>query len=744
MNQAQKAICLSPGIVKQLNWQRLLGVSEAKYYARLMRSVKRSLNDADMIVDWGNKRQAAANKMAQRYNKPLLRLEDGFIRSIGLGQVNTKAKHQAYSLVVDDVGIYYDATRPSRLENILVDGQLDQLPSAELATPMTPLDLDDPQLLNRADQCIKTITQHNLSKYNDSDQWNLGIKNHYRLLLVDQVRNDLSIAGANANSDTFKIMLDAALQAHPDAEIIIKSHPASRLAKGGHYDQAMIDHMVGELPSFTGKVHLLQKNCNPLALVKQVDEVYVVSSQLGFEALMLEKKVVCFGLPFYAGWGLTEDRQTLARRNKQRSLQQVFAAAYLMYSHYFDPLTDQPCELELLLDFFIRQRQQFERNRGINLCLGFPPWKRGYLRRFLFSPWGETRFFNRRQSLLNYLSKPLDQQVSGQYKVLFWGDSGRAIDLSTEQEKIKETVRVEDGFIRSVGLGKYYIPPISLVFDSAGIYYDPATESELEKIISAGDFSDDDLQLAQRVQEKLLKTGVTKYNIGQQALPKPLLEAKKAGKKIILVPGQVEDDASIAAACEEVKDDFALVKAVKERDSEAIIVYKPHPDVVSGHSPASARHDAIVAIVDYRVTEVNVNDCLAIADEVHTMSSLTGFEALLRGKLVFTYGKPFYAGWGLTSDKFVIARRNREVPLLELIAAVLIIYPRYIDYRQGFFINAEQALEHIILTTDSEQGRASSSSLKVGEIPRRLRKFSYFISGLCYSLRLKCLDREVH
>ena len=170
MNQAQKAVCLSRGIAKQSNWQRLLGVSEASYYARLMRLGKRSVNDADMVVDWGNKRQAAASKMAQRYHKPLLRLEDGFIRSIGLGQVNTKAKHQAYSLVVDDVGIYYDATRPSRLENILVDGQFDQLPSAKLATPMAPLDLDDPQLLNRADQCIKTITQHNLSKYNDSDQ----------------------------------------------------------------------------------------------------------------------------------------------------------------------------------------------------------------------------------------------------------------------------------------------------------------------------------------------------------------------------------------------------------------------------------------------------------------------------------------------------------------------------------------------------------------------------------------------
>ena len=150
-----------------------------------------------------------------------------------------------------------------------------------------------------------------------------------------------------------------------------------------------------------------------------------------------------------------------------------------------------------------------------------------------------------------------------------------------------------------------------------------------------------------------------------------------------------------------------------------------------------------MALVNYRVTEVNINDCLAIADEVHTMSSLTGFEALLRGKLVFTYGKPFYAGWGLTSDKFVIERRTRQVPLLELIAAVLIVYPRYIDYRKGFFISAEQALERIILTANLSQGCCTESKLEVGKIYRKLCKFSYFIGGLCYNLRHKYLDREV-
>ena len=39
---------------------------------------------------------------------------------------------------------------------------------------------------------------------------------------------------------------------------------------------------------------------------------------------------------------------------------------------------------------------------------------------------------------------------------------------------------------------------------------------------------------------------------------------------------------------------------------------------------------------------------LGIVDEVHTLTSLTGFEALLRGIEVHAYGGPFYAGWGLT------------------------------------------------------------------------------------------------
>jgi len=53
------------------------------------------------------------------------------------------------------------------------------------------------------------------------------------------------------------------------------------------------------------------------------------------------------------------------------------------------------------------------------------------------------------------------------------------------------------------------------------------------------------------------------------------------------------------------------------------------------------------------------------------MTSLSGFEALLRDKKVVTYGSPFYAGWGLTEDHAVTERRCRRRTLEELIYLAL-------------------------------------------------------------------------
>lgn len=78
------------------------------------------------------------------------------------------------------------------------------------------------------------------------------------------------------------------------------------------------------------------------------------------------------------------------------------------------------------------------------------------------------------------------------------------------------------------------------------------------------------------------------------------------------------------------------------------------------------------------------------------MTSLLGFEALLRGLKVTTTGAPFYAGWGLTTDKGrVPARRGRHVNLESLAHAALIDYPRYFDPVSKLPCSPELALKRL-------------------------------------------------
>jgi capsular polysaccharide export protein len=79
-----------------------------------------------------------------------------------------------------------------------------------------------------------------------------------------------------------------------------------------------------------------------------------------------------------------------------------------------------------------------------------------------------------------------------------------------------------------------------------------------------------------------------------------------------------------------------------------------------------------------------------MVDEVHVNTSLAGFEALLRNKPVTTYGVPFYAGWGLTTDLGPVPkRRSAGRTLDELVAAALLLYPRYLDPVSGLPCPAE-------------------------------------------------------
>jgi capsular polysaccharide export protein len=119
------------------------------------------------------------------------------------------------------------------------------------------------------------------------------------------------------------------------------------------------------------------------------------------------------------------------------------------------------------------------------------------------------------------------------------------------------------------------------------------------------------------------------------------------------------------------------------------------------------------------VGQVPIAACLALADEVHTMTSLVGFEALLRGLPVVTYGQPFYASWGLTQDHAPIQRRTRRLTLDELVAGALIRYPRYISWSARCFCSAEDKVREL-----AAQGQPSARRK-----PRLLIKLSSLMAS---------------
>lgn len=278
-------------------------------------------------------------------------------------------------------------------------------------------------------------------------------------------------------------------------------------------------------------------------------------------------------------------------------------------------------------------------------------------------------------------------------------------------------VRLEDGFLRSVGLGADLIRPLSWVMDRRGIYYDATSPSDLEVLLQTVDFDVDLLARAQLLRERLVAARITKYNVGATGWERPR-GLGGAGQQtdgqggwcvdsdhtvvappqrwVVLVPGQVESDASLAFGAPGVRRNLDLLRAVRAGSPEAYVIYKPHPDVVAGLRLQGDGEDDAAGWCDEVVVDVAMGDLLPEVDEVHTLTSLTGFEALLRGKKVVCYGQPFYAGWGLTVDLLPLLRRRRRLTLDELVAGVLILYPTYVSRTTGKFTTAERALDELL------------------------------------------------
>lgn len=263
--------------------------------------------------------------------------------------------------------------------------------------------------------------------------------------------------------------------------------------------------------------------------------------------------------------------------------------------------------------------------------------------------------------------------------------------VSDAEAREFRVVRIEDGFLRSVGLGADLIRPLSWVLDWRGIYFDATQPSDLEVLLSETDFSPDMLQRAAGLRERIVAAGLTKYNVGTKSWQRP-----SAARRVILVPGQVESDASIAYGAPGIKTNLGLLKAVRAANPDAYVLYKPHPDVVAGMRAKGKGEDAAARWCDEVVIDVPMGDLLREVDEVHCLTSLTGFEALLRGKKVACHGQPFYSGWGLSEDKAPVVRRTRRLSLDELVAGAMILYPLYMSRTRDALISPEEALDELI------------------------------------------------
>lgn len=577
----------------------------------------------DLVGVWGHSPTSPRGEaVAAHRSAQIVRIEDSFLRSVKLGRDGDLP----IGLNIDTKGVHFDPTTPSDLETILTEDPL-----------------DDTALLNRAKSGITALKVAQISKYNSFDPA-LPVPDPGYVLVIDQTRKDASIKASGADSNTFREMLFYAQTEHTGAKIIVKTHPETA---AGHRDGYFTQKDTSD------RIVLSDENLSPWALFEGAIAVYTVSSQLGFEAILAGHKPVVFGQPFYAGWGLTDDRNPLQRRQRNLTRAQLFAGAMILYPTWYDPFHDRLCS--------------YEEAAATLTCLA-QAWRNDY------RGWvaADMRLWKR---------KPLQQIFGGPKPVIFSKGAQAAAKAKARDRRVmcwgaddsRNAVRIEDGFLRSRGLGADLIAPLSLVLDDVGIYYDASRPNRLENLINASEGLDQNARdRASALITRITDARLSKYNTKSDQLP----DLPKGRR--ILVPGQVEDDASIKFGTMDVASNAALLEAVRASNPAAVIIYKPHPDVEAGLRPGAVPHADTLA--DVVLQKVDPIDAIDAVDEIWTMTSLLGFEALLRGKQVTCLGMPFYAGWGLTDDRAMpIARREARVDLTALVHAALIAYPRYYD-----------------------------------------------------------------
>lgn len=389
---------------------------------------------------------------------------------------------------------------------------------------------------------------------------------------------------------------------------------------------------------------------DPWHLVSGATEVLVdADDELAFIAALAGVPVRCVG----------DGRFNLLEGGGKEQLREAFRRHVL--KQCIDPFTGESIDFADAVELSGFWRRLIDSNRDISAAVGFASWKRKTVGPLL---WGGAA--------VPFVGALRD--AAAEDHIAVWKSRAGWRNLARLESSGAKLTEVEDGFIRSAGLGAECIPPLSVVVDRSGIYFDPSRASDLEMLLEAGEFPPELIERARRLRTLIVQSGISKYEAGASPL-----ERRETGKRQLLVVGQVEDDRAVIRG-KGPATNIALLERVRAENPDAHLIYKAHPDVLAGHRKGAIATERCLAVADEIAPAAPIASLIDLVDEVHVNTSLAGFEALLRGKPVTTYGVPFYAGWGLTHDLGPVpGRRSRRRTLDELVAAALLLYPRYLD-----------------------------------------------------------------
>jgi capsular polysaccharide export protein len=273
------------------------------------------------------------------HNKPLYLMEDGFLRSYctAFDKRYDIQLRKGVGYTIDTKGFYFDGTRPTDLENFLNSYSV----TAENK--------------NKARQLIDKIIANKLSKYNNQPDDSIVIKSlgNNLVLVIDQTRADQSLVKGMVPDNVFETMISDALAENPSSTIVFKIHP-----------QSLAENRIPSITRNEPRLRVLSQNINPISLLERVGKVYVATSQLGFEALMCGKEVKVYGMPFYAGWGLTTDVLSNPRRKRKLTIEEIFFIVYCVYSKYVNLATEKECTIDEAIDYLIQTRDKMQSSQA--------------------------------------------------------------------------------------------------------------------------------------------------------------------------------------------------------------------------------------------------------------------------------------------------------------------------------------------------------------------------------------------